>query len=147
MDWPARSPDLNPVEHVWDILGRRIRQLQHPPQTIQELDQALIREWQAIPQATLRRLIRSMTTRCRECVRARGGHTHYWKTVWTVELIFEMKMLSCSSLFSLQFLGYSDAIANDTLVTFSNLTDILCFFVEDIIIQYYVVNILYFLTR
>ncbi|KFM70214.1 Transposable element Tcb2 transposase, partial [Stegodyphus mimosarum] len=31
MDWPAFSPDLNPVEHVWDILGRRVAARQHPP--------------------------------------------------------------------------------------------------------------------
>ena len=26
LDWPARSPDLSPIEHVWDILGQRVRQ-------------------------------------------------------------------------------------------------------------------------
>ncbi|GFU11679.1 transposable element Tcb1 transposase [Trichonephila clavipes] len=30
MDWPAYSPDLNPIEHVWDMLGRRIA-ARHPP--------------------------------------------------------------------------------------------------------------------
>ncbi|GFW58142.1 transposable element Tcb1 transposase [Trichonephila clavipes] len=31
MDWPAYSPDLNPIEHVWDMLGRRIAARQPPP--------------------------------------------------------------------------------------------------------------------
>ena len=25
LDWPTRSPDLNPIEHVWDMLGRNVR--------------------------------------------------------------------------------------------------------------------------
>ncbi|GFV04202.1 transposable element Tcb1 transposase [Trichonephila clavipes] len=31
MDWPAYSPDLNPIEHVWDMLGRRAAARQLPP--------------------------------------------------------------------------------------------------------------------
>ncbi|GFV31661.1 hypothetical protein TNCV_1225811 [Trichonephila clavipes] len=34
MDWPARSPDLNPIEHVWDFLGRRLAARTLPPVTI-----------------------------------------------------------------------------------------------------------------
>ncbi|GFU04616.1 transposable element Tc3 transposase [Trichonephila clavipes] len=37
MDWPARSPDLNPIEHVWDFLGRRLTARTLPPVTIREL--------------------------------------------------------------------------------------------------------------
>ncbi|GFW46858.1 transposable element Tcb1 transposase [Trichonephila clavipes] len=37
MDWPARSPDLNPIEHVWDFLGRRLAARTLPPVTIREL--------------------------------------------------------------------------------------------------------------
>ncbi|GFV81254.1 transposable element Tcb1 transposase [Trichonephila clavipes] len=31
IDWPAYSPDLNPIEHVWDMLGRRIAARQTLP--------------------------------------------------------------------------------------------------------------------
>ena len=37
MDWPARSPDLNPIEHIWDIMSRSIDQLHVASQTAQEL--------------------------------------------------------------------------------------------------------------
>ncbi|GFU97160.1 transposable element Tc3 transposase [Trichonephila clavipes] len=50
MDWPARSPDLNPIEHVWDFLGRCLAARTLPPVTIRELRLALQDEWAAMPQ-------------------------------------------------------------------------------------------------
>ncbi|KAL0183544.1 hypothetical protein M9458_019240 [Cirrhinus mrigala] len=70
MDWPARSPDLNPIEHIKDIMSRSIHQRHVAPQTVQELADALVQE-------TIRHLIRSMPRRCREVIQARGGPTHY----------------------------------------------------------------------
>uniref|UniRef100_A0A8C7T9Q2 Transposase Tc1-like domain-containing protein n=1 Tax=Oncorhynchus mykiss TaxID=8022 RepID=A0A8C7T9Q2_ONCMY len=75
MDWPARSPDLNPIEHIWDIMSRSIHQV--APQTVQELADALVQVLEEIPQETIRHLIRRMPRRCREVIQARGGHTHY----------------------------------------------------------------------
>uniref|UniRef100_A0AAZ3SWD3 Transposase n=1 Tax=Oncorhynchus tshawytscha TaxID=74940 RepID=A0AAZ3SWD3_ONCTS len=76
MDWPARSPDLNPIEHIWDIMSRSIHQCHVAPQTVQELADALVQVWEEIPQETIHHLIRSMPRRCREVIQARGGHTH-----------------------------------------------------------------------
>ncbi|GBN04515.1 hypothetical protein AVEN_135890-1 [Araneus ventricosus] len=45
MAWLARSPDLNPIENEWDMLGRRIAGRSVPPGTHHELQQALLQEW------------------------------------------------------------------------------------------------------
>ncbi|UYV64989.1 hypothetical protein LAZ67_3002663 [Cordylochernes scorpioides] len=57
MNWPARSPDLNPVEHVLDNIGRRISSLQPPPRNTHELETALTQEWALIPQELINSLI------------------------------------------------------------------------------------------
>ncbi|GFW09895.1 transposable element Tcb2 transposase [Trichonephila clavipes] len=44
MDWPSYSPDLNPIEHVWDAVGRRIAARLHHPENTQQLKQILIEE-------------------------------------------------------------------------------------------------------
>lgn len=77
LPWPARSPDLNPIEHLWDIIGRRVRQREPPVQNLQELTAALHEEWQRIPQNQIRRLIQGMRRRLEAVVRVRGGYTRY----------------------------------------------------------------------
>lgn len=77
LPWPAMSPDLNPIEHVWDELGRRVTRRQAPPTTRAQLVQALHEEWAAIPQAVIQRLVNSMQDRVTACIRARGGVTRY----------------------------------------------------------------------
>ncbi|GFU17146.1 transposable element Tcb2 transposase [Trichonephila clavipes] len=64
MDWPAYSPDLNPLEHVWDALGRRIAARLHHPENTQQLKQMLIEEWALLPQEMLHQLDLSMRRRC-----------------------------------------------------------------------------------
>lgn len=44
LPWPSRSPDLNPIEHLWDELGRRVRRRNPAPQTLPQLAQALREE-------------------------------------------------------------------------------------------------------
>ncbi len=58
--WPAYSPDMSPIEHVWDALDRRIRQRVPVPANIQQLHTAIKEEWTNIPQTTINNLINSM---------------------------------------------------------------------------------------
>ena len=75
--WPTYCPDLSPIEHLWDILDSRVRRLPQPPTTLQALREALIQEWNAIPQVQIDRLILSLTRRVCVGLNANGGHTRY----------------------------------------------------------------------
>ncbi|GFU81096.1 transposable element Tc3 transposase [Trichonephila clavipes] len=77
MDWPARCPDLNPIEHVWDFLGRRLAARTLPPVTIRELRLALQDEWAAMPQQLIDTLILSMGRRYETCLAVKGDHIPY----------------------------------------------------------------------
>jgi transposase len=60
LPWPSKLPDLNPIEHLWDHLDKRVRQRQPPPQTLDQLCQMLQQEWRTIPRNNVRKLIESM---------------------------------------------------------------------------------------
>ncbi|GFT37596.1 transposable element Tcb1 transposase [Trichonephila clavipes] len=77
MEWPAYSPDLNPIEHVWDMLGRRIAARQPSPTCLPELRRALLDEWCNIPQDQIHNLILPMPKRCKACIASSGRHTPY----------------------------------------------------------------------
>ncbi|GFX88465.1 transposable element Tcb2 transposase [Trichonephila clavipes] len=51
--WPARSPDLNPIENVWDALGRQVAGRNYPPTNKNTLIRALTEEWDKLPQQLL----------------------------------------------------------------------------------------------
>ncbi|GFW27330.1 transposable element Tcb2 transposase [Trichonephila clavipes] len=80
MDWPARSPDLNPIEHVWEFLNRRLADRTLPQVTIRELRLALQDEWAAMPQQLIDTLILSMGIRCETCLAVRGRSYPLLKT-------------------------------------------------------------------
>ncbi|GFU68843.1 transposable element Tc3 transposase [Trichonephila clavipes] len=77
MESPAYSPDLIPIEHVWDILGRRIAARQSSVTCLPELRRAWLDEWCNIPQGQFDNLILSMPSRCKVCIASSGRHTPY----------------------------------------------------------------------
>ncbi|GFT25264.1 transposable element Tcb2 transposase [Trichonephila clavipes] len=70
--WPARSPDLNPIENVWEVAGRN-----YPPTNKNTLIRALTEEWDKLPQQLLDNVVQSMVRRVECCITLHGGHIPY----------------------------------------------------------------------
>ncbi|GFV95368.1 transposable element Tcb1 transposase [Trichonephila clavipes] len=75
--WPARSPDLNPIENVWDALGRQVAGRNYPPTNKNTLIRALTEEWDKLPQQLLDNVVQSMVRRVECCITLHGGHILY----------------------------------------------------------------------
>ncbi|UYV70039.1 K02A2.6-like, partial [Cordylochernes scorpioides] len=86
LPWPQYSPDPSPIEHVWDIIGRRLHALPQPCSE-DELWQMVEREWRAIPQDAIRTLIDSLHRRVAACIAVRGNiyHKEKWQAIRNME--------------------------------------------------------------
>ncbi|GFX09867.1 transposable element Tcb1 transposase [Trichonephila clavipes] len=73
--WSARSPDLNPIENVWEALGRQVVGRNYPPTNKNTLIRALTEEWDKLPQQLLDNVVQSMVRRVECCIT--GGHIPY----------------------------------------------------------------------
>ena len=72
-DWPARSPDLNPLDYsIWSILEKRVCSTPH--QTLESLKAKLMKEWDAIPQETLRAACNSFPDILKVIVKNKGSY-------------------------------------------------------------------------
>lgn len=77
MEWPAKSPDMNPIEHVWSRMKLKLNKRQNGFDDLNELVNAIRQEWEDTPQNFIRVLIDSMPRRVADVIRNRGGPTKY----------------------------------------------------------------------
>lgn len=75
LPWPALSPDLSPIENLWNIVSKKVYAQNLP--TLDDLWSAIQREWNATPPSLLATLYDSMPRRMDACVKARGYPTKY----------------------------------------------------------------------
>ncbi|GFX92753.1 transposable element Tc3 transposase [Trichonephila clavipes] len=124
IDWPAYSPDMNPIEHVWDKLGRRIAARQSPPTCLSQLRRALLDEWCNIHHDQIDNLILSIPKRC--------YHSSCYKTFTALKKKFfladdnkEIPLQSTSSSAIEQpSTSANSSIIDDTMVQDSILNDV-----------------------
>ncbi|GFX49327.1 transposable element Tc1 transposase [Trichonephila clavipes] len=77
LPWPAYSPDMSPIEHEWDIVGRRIARDLRPVASTDELWLRIQTIWNTLPQTDIKKLFNSMPRRVAALIAAHGGHTKY----------------------------------------------------------------------
>ena len=75
--WPANSPDMNPIEHVWDQMGVYIGDMANPPTNLIELRQAFWQAWDSVTLQIIQHLVDGMPRRVTMLSAARGGYTQY----------------------------------------------------------------------
>ena len=77
IDWPAQSPDLNPIENLWATMKLRISKRRHRISCIEEMEDVLREEWDKLTAEDWRKCVASFQARCKAVIKNRGGMTRY----------------------------------------------------------------------
>jgi transposase len=75
LDWPSQSPDLNPIEHLWEHIDRQLKH--RKPTNQQNLYEMIEEEWKNIPLDVIIHLVDSMPSRCQAVIDSKGFATKY----------------------------------------------------------------------
>ncbi len=74
LKWPPQSPDLNPIEHLWDMMEREIHIIDMQPTNLQQLRDAIMSIWTNISEECFQQF---MPRRIKAVLKAKGGPIRY----------------------------------------------------------------------
>lgn len=77
LPWAPQSPDMNPIEHIWNEVDRRVRKRSPLPRSAEEMWEALQEEWNAFGTEFLDKLYNSMPQRVEDLLATKGGSTRW----------------------------------------------------------------------
>ena len=77
LKWPPQSPDLNPIEHLWDVVEREIHIMDVQPTNLHQLCDAIMSIWTKLSEECFQHLVESMPRRIEAVLKAKGGPTRY----------------------------------------------------------------------
>ena len=72
LDWPPQSPDLSPIENMWNIMKMKMKALRPRPRTSKELKLACLKLWTEISDDNRKTLIDGFKDRLKRCIKAKG---------------------------------------------------------------------------
>ena len=75
LEWPAQSPDLNPIENLWTYWKEKVHS--RGPKNLQELEQFAIEEWSQIPMSLCRKMVVNYGKRLEKVIKAKGHAIDY----------------------------------------------------------------------
>ena len=78
LKWPARSPDLNPIENMQGLLARKVYSNGKQYSSVQELKEALNKACKELDEKSLKPFLDSLKNRVEELIIKKGGKIHYW---------------------------------------------------------------------
>ncbi|GFT25928.1 transposable element Tcb1 transposase [Trichonephila clavipes] len=77
LPWPARSPDLSPIEYIWSMVAQRLTHITPPVATPDQLWQRVEAAWSAVPKEHIQSLFESMPRRVAAVISNNGGYSGY----------------------------------------------------------------------
>ncbi len=77
LKWSPQSPDLNPIEHFWDVVEREIHIMDAQPKNLQQLRDAIMLIWTKISEECFQHLVEYMPQRIKAVLKAKWGPTRY----------------------------------------------------------------------
>ncbi len=87
LKWPPQSPDLNPIEHLWDVVEREIHIMDVQTTNLQQLCDAIMSIWTKISEECFQHLVESMPRRINAVLKAKGvqpGTSKVYLIKWPV---------------------------------------------------------------
>jgi len=77
LKWPPQSPDIIPIEHLWDVVEWELRALDVHPTNLHQLQDAILSIWAIISKECFQHLFESMPHRIKAVLKAKRGQTQY----------------------------------------------------------------------